>query len=99
MITQGKWEATTYLVHAGSMGCTSRFICECIRSGSVDSDEAEANARLIAAAPDLLKACKELADIFPENSMSEMDAADFKDRATRIWVASQSAKNIIAKAE
>jgi len=51
------------------------------------------------AAPELLKACKELADIFPEFSMSEMDASDFKDRANRIWAASQSAKNIIAKCE
>lgn len=47
---------------------------------------------------DLLAACEELAEIFPEHSMSELDAADFKDRAARIWTASQSAKNIISKA-
>ena len=48
---------------------------------------------------DLLDVCKELAVIFPEKSMSAIDAADFKDRAHRIWVAAESAKNIIAKAE
>ena len=48
---------------------------------------------------DLLEALKELADIFPEDSMGEMDASDFKDRSHRIWTASQTAKNLIAKAE
>lgn len=48
---------------------------------------------------DLLKACEELADIFPEHSMGELDAADFKDRSHRIWTASQTAKNLLAKAE
>ena len=48
---------------------------------------------------DLLAACQELASIFPEESMSELDAADFKDRANRIWTAALEAKLAIAKAK
>ena len=69
------------------------------RSSGVGEDLALANARLIAAAPDLLAACKELASIFPEESMSEMDAADFKDRANRIWTAALEAKIATIKAQ
>ncbi len=54
---------------------------------------------VVAAHDDLLAVCRELAEIFPEYSMGELGAADFKDRASRIWTASQSAKNTIAKAE
>ncbi len=46
---------------------------------------------------ELEDACRELVDIFPENSMSEMDAADFKDRAHRIWVAAGTAKVALVK--
>ena len=47
----------------------------------------------------LLEALQKLADIFPEHSMRELDAADFKDRAQRIWTASQIAKNLLADAK
>jgi len=72
--------------------------------GTPDKKVQEDRARLIASAPtlkqqrdDLREVSKELAGIFPEESMSEMDAADFKDRANRIWVAAQGAKAAIAK--
>uniref|UniRef100_A0A6M3LAA8 Uncharacterized protein n=1 Tax=viral metagenome TaxID=1070528 RepID=A0A6M3LAA8_9ZZZZ len=59
----------------------------------------EANARLIAAAPDLLKVCEFLAEVFPEDSIESMDAADFKDRAGKTMKAAEMAKTAITKAE
>ena len=99
MVTQGKW-----LVSSGVLVCDekARIIANCMPLGMPEFDipveEAIDNARLIAAAPALLKVCKELADIFPENNISEMDAADFIDRANRIWTAAQSTKNVLAQA-
>jgi hypothetical protein len=39
---------------------SKRMICECYEDGEEHTDEDRANARLIAAAPDLLDACKEV---------------------------------------
>lgn len=57
--TPGKWEAATY---AGDHVVTSNgeLIIECSTPHVSDRDAA-ANAQLIAAAPDLLDACKEAA--------------------------------------
>ncbi len=63
----------------------------------ISREDAEAVVRRWNSYDALLKVCTELADIFPEQSMSEMDAADFKDRANRIWTAAQSAKAAITK--
>ena len=63
----------------------------------------KANAEFIVRAcncyDDLLVACKALAEIFPETDMSEMDAADFKDRAGETFDCAQHAKAAIAKAK
>jgi len=56
--TKGEWEANGPIVLTGSMCCTARFICSCSTSDSISFKEASANARLIAAAPKLLDACK-----------------------------------------
>jgi len=58
------------------------------------SDEIEANGRLIAAAPELLAACKAL----PLDCEFE-DAADFKDNARAFLRAMEFARSAIAKAE
>lgn len=63
------------------------------------SEEAEANASLIAATLALLDVSKLLSELFPENDMSEMDAADFKDRACQIMGIVLKAKEAITKAE
>ena len=57
--------------------------------------EQEANARLIAAAPDLLEACKAL----PEFNVYNADAADFKDHAAEFISAMMLAQSAIARAE
>ena len=107
MITEGDWYIDKKLTDNGAPIIVSdtcwrnekRQIAKVLYHSGSEDPEVDDNARLIAAASDLLEACKELADIFPENSMSEMDAADFKDRANRIWAATQSAKAAISLAE
>ena len=91
--TKGEWKEVGAFVVSGS----GVDICSTCNVNHLSLEEQIANASLIATAPNSIKVCKELADIFPESSISEMDAADFKDRAHRIWTASQSAKNVIAK--
>ena len=97
--TKGEW---TYRGTSRDNGVIidvdGEYFAEIIFPMRKDRKNIPANACLIAAAPKLLAVCEELAEIFPEHSMSELDAADFKDRAHRIWTASQSAKNTIAKA-
>ena len=66
MITQGKWEVdsisdvdqegkSVYAVYCGKTRIASRIGYP----GSISDNVSSANARLIAAAPDLLEACKE----------------------------------------
>ena len=56
--------------------------------------ENEANARLIAAAPDLLEACKAL----PDFDLESPDAADFVDHSSSFARAMILAREAIAKA-
>ncbi len=65
----------------------------------IKSEHIEPLSQILTAVPDLLEACKKLVNIFPEYSMSELDACDFKDRAHRIWTAIESVKNILIKIE
>jgi hypothetical protein len=60
----------------------------------VSEREAVANARLIAAAPDLLEAVKELMDL-PLNHPISMTV----DERKRMWAAHETARAAIAKAE
>ena len=94
--TKGNWKEVGAFVMSEN---NSVDICSTCSINCLPLEEQLANARLIAAAPNLLAACEELANIFPEYSISEMDAADFKDRANTIWVAVQSAKAAIKKAK
>ncbi|MCP4410915.1 MAG: hypothetical protein GY807_24880 [Gammaproteobacteria bacterium] len=64
-------------------------------SGSDRPGEARANAYLIAAAPDLLKACLSL----PDFDLEQPDAADFKDHASEFIAAMRQAREAIAKAQ
>ena len=60
--------------------------------------ETEANARLIAAAPDLLAACEALPLSKFGDDMADCDAADFKDNALAFFGAMRLARAAIAKA-
>jgi hypothetical protein len=68
MITQGKWYKTIELsgmvqIRGGNTGTTAdKSICA-IGCSSCTTDEDESNAALIAAAPDLLEACKVASDM------------------------------------
>lgn len=48
-------------------------ICKVTPRGEVSESEGEANARLIAAAPDLLEACKAFVDLFQNCDMRPED--------------------------
>jgi hypothetical protein len=52
--TPGPWGAGGTMVWGGAKGSCRNTICDCTCAGSITRDEDEANARLIAAAPDLL---------------------------------------------
>jgi len=56
--TKGKWEQNGTLITNGTMCSTSAFIATCPTGNRISYGEAEANARLIAASPMLLEACK-----------------------------------------
>lgn len=62
--TKGKWEVDEgVFIKKGNIGISNqmRRICTVNNgSGLLPKEEQEANARLIAAAPDLLKACEEI---------------------------------------
>ena len=53
--TPGEWEQSGCSVYSKG---TAKPIC--LMSGPAEQEEREANARLIAAAPDLLEACKQI---------------------------------------
>ena len=80
MITQGKWEINEYgILNADGMELGKVYF------NDVDEDslaESEANARLIAAAPELLDACKaiiEAKDEYPLQDPRELcNAIDFE---------------------
>ena len=95
--TPGPWKASMerriYEVHitdpSGDVVARAEYL------GNIE--ETEANAKLIGAAPDLLEACKKLAEIFPEETINDLDAADFKDRAIKIWDVACTAKAALKK--
>lgn len=64
---------------------TSSEICQCFHASQrlENLDECEANARLVAAAPELLEALKELRDRIPEppNGWPELDRVKRADSA------------------
>ena len=65
--TQGTWEATQGKSLSPIVGIREKSffkICELNRKFPFSNEEAEANAKLIAAAPDLLKVCTDLLNSF-----------------------------------
>ncbi|KKM26678.1 hypothetical protein LCGC14_1582420 [marine sediment metagenome] len=109
--TKGPWEVTRYpnnkyLIAVDSFtpdaDGISHQICGLEKgkaaSGFLEIEQHLINAYLIAAAPDLLKACEMLAEAFPEENMDNMDASDFKDRMYAIFAAARKAKAAITKA-
>lgn len=79
--TPGPWEAVSPIRAIGiTGGPDGRFICHIAGTsefGVLRSAEADANARLIAAAPDLLAICKSLAATtsVPKYLRTELDTA------------------------
>jgi hypothetical protein len=58
----------------------------------------QANARLIAVAPDLLDVAERIAEPFEDfDGIESMDAADFGDRAASIWAAVEAARAAIKR--
>lgn len=53
------------------MFCAQSTVAGCISNAPATLDEAEANARLIGAAPDLLAACKALLQLWDDNHPDE----------------------------
>ena len=70
-----------------------RIVANAICQVSATNDDADANAKLLAAAPDLLGACQSL----PLDCSFE-DAADFKDNSQAFMRAMDLARAAIAKA-
>jgi hypothetical protein len=74
MITQGKWYKTIELsgmvqIRGGNTGTTAdKSICP-IGFSNCTTDEDESNAALIAAAPDLLEACKAIRLVRPSTGL------------------------------
>lgn len=94
MYTKGKWKIGSHNDEPFARSCLSIFredgrrICEVSREGFMPIEEAEANAHLIAAAPDLYEACKELYE-------TELNADVI--RILQPWF--QRMERILAKAE
>lgn len=63
--TPGPWQISDAFDDGN--GCVvengTRMICECYEDGEPSTDEDRANARLIAAAPDLLAALEKIAEV------------------------------------
>lgn len=90
--TSGPWEARRYAIYAPiPEGGGTIFMVALIRdvpSYSYCTGEKEANARLIAAAPDLLEACEKALDLFPhypEGSAGEEITSLIKAAITKAY--------------
>ena len=64
--TPGPWNVGTGWIYAGAKPKGAKFICE----GLPISAEGYANAHLIAAAPELLEALRELVELFDPDTQS-----------------------------
>ena len=94
MYTKGKWLVKTTSGYGTQIySQTPIQHIATTHYGEIDIDEAKANARLIAAAPDLLKACKML-----QNALTEHRLRDSKKRFS-LSIADAAAGKAIAKAE
>ena len=69
----------------------------CKSKGGLTKDQAEEIAHRCDCHDGLVAALEEIANIFPEKDMAEMDAADFTDRANRIFNAAKQAEAALAK--
>ena len=89
--TPGPWEANGVIVTAGRESFRALFDCKPI-SMTLSAEECEANAQLIAAAPELLEAC-----IKAHDALLALHVCD-KDRG---WCGDirETLKQAIAKAE
>jgi hypothetical protein len=98
MHTKGPWKINNNIGHKGELGIiadTAPCIIAIMGNQKVWPAEAEANAHLIAAAPDLLEACKALLEEF--NSRTALiETCDMTDDEL---VAIQKAEQAIAKTE
>ena len=73
--TQGPWEAEEHGVIRGRHGMIRPFICQV--QDDHNDEETQANARLIASAPDLLSTLNQLVDCMTENEDGEKLYADW----------------------
>ena len=97
--TKGKWESVGVIIQdtKDPIFYHTDVICNdtirVARSSGVGKELALANAHLIAAAPDLLEACKML-----QSALTEYNLRDIKKRYS-LCVADSAANQAIAKAE
>lgn len=96
--TQGPWNVSSSFIVVDSQ---ARILANCIRTGipvlDVPFDEGVANARLMAAAPDLLAALQECAELLDDYSdVNDGGDGPVPNRAMSLL---QTAEAVIAKAE
>ena len=100
--TPGPWEinkmTATYKIPI--YGPHDTWICS--MDAGIDAHTAQANARLIAAAPDLLEACKNLLRQFERFAKITVDQCvlpEYLENVFRKWPEVTNAEGAIAKAE
>ena len=96
--TEGPWHALGQKVWQQSANC---LIAECYKDGSVigiPRTQVEANARLIAAAPDLLAALKELSEV-TRKELEDLIDIEATRATAELKAASKQARAAIKKAE
>lgn len=102
--TPGPWyyRPEEPLVEAQNEEGFNLTIADCSRSFVLSDEEAKANARLIAASPDLLSACHEAcraaADCLPPSGNGPLDALYYKAKLMAIDEAAAKCSAAIAKA-
>ena len=79
--------------------CGGEYPCEMKEVGSGEFVEYFEYRNLKASHDKLVEAARNIAFIFPETDMEDMDAADFKDRARQTFDAAQKAKQALTEAE
>lgn len=96
--TSGKWELSEVQPWEIWVGA-DKHIASVHGQQEIRSANAKHICKCVNGRDELVKALEGCSEIFPEGDMSEMDSADFVDRANRTFVAAKKAKQALAKAK